>query len=203
MLHTLCFGFSFSECVLHRSHCHGLGNGFFLPFRAAKLTEHEGNHKAPNGLLIPADSVANHYTSSSHVFSTFYSSFLTPSTPDPPHLSHLWPRSLASPCGCFFCVKMTVFVCVCVCLGDKITVREKRGECVCRCVLWELPCTPFKSAELSQKASLLSLFAVSESHTVAARRSRTAKCQSLAVKMCNSVSRNAPFGHRSRRRLTR
>lgn len=196
MSHTLCLGFSFSECVLHRSHCHGLEHGFFLPFRGAKLTEHEDNHKAPNSLLIPADSVANHYTSSSHVFSTFHSSFLTPSTPNPPH------PPLASLCGCFFCVKMTV-LCVCVCLGDRITVREKREECVCRCVLWELPCTPSKSAELSQKASLLFLFAVSESHTVAARRSRTAKCQSLAVKMCNSVSRNAPFGHRSRRWLTR
>lgn len=36
-------------------------------FLSSEPTEREGGHKAPNGLLIPAGSLANHYTSSSHV----------------------------------------------------------------------------------------------------------------------------------------
>lgn len=57
----------------------------FLSLRGAELTEHEANHKAPNCLLIPAGSVANHYTSSSHLFSTFYSLYPPPLSPHLPH----------------------------------------------------------------------------------------------------------------------
>ncbi|TKS66650.1 SLAIN motif-containing protein 1 [Collichthys lucidus] len=49
-----------------------------------ELTEHEGDHEAPNRLLTPAGSVANHYTSSSHLLSTFYS-LHPPSTSSSPH----------------------------------------------------------------------------------------------------------------------
>lgn len=96
----------------------------FLSFRGAKLTEHEGDRKAPNCLLIAASSLANHYTSSSHLFSTFYSSSLTP-----PRLPSLWPRSLTSPRASplLYCVKVTV--CACVSVGEWVWLWEKK-ECV-------------------------------------------------------------------------
>ena len=126
------------EFVLRRSHSHRRGNGLSCRSEGAKLTEHEGNHKAPNCLLIPAGSLANHYTSSSHLFSTFYSLlyihplllllllllllFLTP-------VSHL-PLRIASP---FLCECDSLCVCV---FGseNKCGCEKRKSERVCVCV---------------------------------------------------------------------
>lgn len=72
-----------SGFVLRWSQSHGPGNGL----GGAKPTEHEGIHKAPNRLLIPA----NHYTSSPHLFSTCF----TASTP-----SSVWRLWRVTVCAC-------------------------------------------------------------------------------------------------------
>lgn len=81
-------------------------------------------------------------------------SISTPTPPPPPPDPSLLPPFAHR---FSFFVWMWQFVCVCVCVfrSENKCGCEKRKS-VCVCVLWELPCMTSKSAELSEKGTLLS-----------------------------------------------
>ncbi len=177
----------------------------FLSLRGAKLTEHEGDHKAPNCLLIPAGSVANHYTSSSHLFSTFLLLFFSLYTPPllliaPPHL---WPRSLTSPCASLllFCVNVTVCVCVfgsedeCGCDEKKrASVRMLGRACSENYLAW-----PLNLLSSQKKELCFPPFAVSLHHSLTQRRGGVAlqRCNTAALRRGSTACCQPPYEEQS------